>query len=499
MKKILFIFAILPIHVYATQYMVVGGGYEPDHSEASLESNVQTFIKLVPESSDLSIFFGAGNDENIKDVIEQNPNIQKYDDIFFDLLNIDEPIRYQSDYRHNEIENLDGAATRGELVSKFDEIIQDRTKENDIDASPFRFYFTGHGANDSMGRGTNNLNFMALWGDRDMNVKDFTEILDKFPPNMASISLMVQCYSGGFGQMIYTGGKVDLTKLSPANRCGFFSQIGSETSTGCTAEVFSNNGYSRYFFEAYEKANRGNMEADYNRNGVVGSNEANAYVIIHSPNEDKPMATSYELILDFITIEQPSGWKAYYNALWKDILPKLSSPEIQIVESLSKKVEIDFAHSELPSKTVIANAYLDLMKQQKDLYSKYKSTIDKYDSLKKKVTLNLQGKYPLAFLQSEMILDEDQRKSAEQQFSEVVETLKIDERFGTLQTQYSQVEMYDHESALIDQKAAYLERIEMLVDEALIRQMFEKPKYEKFKAKYEQLKNCESQPFFLAD
>ena len=56
-------------------------------------------------------------------------------------------------------------------------------------------------------------------------VKEFAGYLEKLPPGVQVVLVMVQCYGGGFADVIYTGG--DAGKgLSPRNRCGFFATVG---------------------------------------------------------------------------------------------------------------------------------------------------------------------------------------------------------------------------------------------------------------------------------
>ena len=57
-----------------------------------------------------------------------------------------------------------------------------------------------------------------IWGENDMPVKEFNGLLEKVPADVPVVLVMVQCFSGGFADLIYKD--ADPNKgLSPRNRC----------------------------------------------------------------------------------------------------------------------------------------------------------------------------------------------------------------------------------------------------------------------------------------
>jgi len=108
--------------------------------------------------------------------------------------------------------------------------------------------------------------------------------------------VMVQCYSGAFGNLIFTGGD-PRNGLADREVAGFFATIRDRMAAGCTTEVNEANyqDFSSHFFAALigrDRVGRTVRGADYNADGRVGMDEAFAYCLMNDASIDVPVCTS---------------------------------------------------------------------------------------------------------------------------------------------------------------------------------------------------------------
>ncbi|MBW4518985.1 MAG: caspase family protein [Scytolyngbya sp. HA4215-MV1] len=254
----------------ASNFLVIGGGGAPSYNEIAIEKNVLYFqrtLKLLglnPASA--SIFFANGN-------------------------NGQATVRYrdaqgQEQFKPPEIPNLHGPATRANLQRALQQAVQ-------LSKRPLFFYFTGHGAENE--RNHNN-NALILWGEDFLSVQQFTQILDRLPPQTPVVTMMAQCYSGSFANFIYQAGNPNRA-ISLQTRCGFFATVKDLPSIGCTPEVNEADyrDYSSSFFAGLSGRNRIGQpvaSADYNHDGRIAYNEAHAFAKVDEQGIDLPISTS---------------------------------------------------------------------------------------------------------------------------------------------------------------------------------------------------------------
>src|SRR5205823_7178857 len=116
-------------------------------------------------------------------------------------------------------------------------------------------------------------------------------------PAEAPVTLvMVQCFSGAFGNLVFTNGD---PQAAPVQRtiAGFFAAPQDRMAAGCTSEVneAEYHDFTSYFFAALtgrDRVGRRVSGADYNHDGRVGMDEAFAYSLIHDASIDVPVCTS---------------------------------------------------------------------------------------------------------------------------------------------------------------------------------------------------------------
>lgn len=308
-------------------YFVFGGGYRPSGSQVVLEKNIQLFNEVAGEyqvkDKSITRLFASGNVKEIKDVQLLTATPTTKEKLFSSLL--DAMGCSNCDYRHNELEKLDGDLTRSTVEDYLNRAVAEADSDDKLN-----FYYTGHGSHE---QNRFDRNFLALWRSN-LNVQEYTEILDRLPKDTQSQTVMVQCFSGGFSQMNFVGGEPANQKLSDANRCGFFSQVPTRPAAGCSPDLNQREEYSPYFFAAYKgKTESGNtVDADYDKNGKVTSDEAHAYVIINENAIDVPVTTSSELLRQTLSLVQDDLNK--YP--WSDLKSNLKATETEIFKSISK-------------------------------------------------------------------------------------------------------------------------------------------------------------------
>ena len=79
-----------------------------------------------------------------------------------------------------------------------------------------RFYYTGRGSPTETKNYSENV--LNLWNQSDMKVQEFATKLQKLSSSTHTQVLMVQCFSGGFAQLIFDQGKKGAA-FTESNQC----------------------------------------------------------------------------------------------------------------------------------------------------------------------------------------------------------------------------------------------------------------------------------------
>lgn len=258
----------------ATSFLVIGGGGAPSNNEIALEKNLLYFQRSLCEMGyapkQAKIFFANGNngEATIRYIDESN----------------------KERYKPPNIPNLNGSSTYRNLKSS---LLEDQS------IKPVFFYFTGHGL---LNKKNNNDNTIILWNEQYVSVKQLAKVLDQMPYQKPFVTMMSQCYSGSFTNLIYKNGD-RLQPIAKQRRCGFFATIKTLTSVGCTPEVDEADyqDYSSSFYAGLTGVNRVNQpipSVDYNLDGKTSYNEAHAYAKIDDKSTDLPISTSEAWLQD---------------------------------------------------------------------------------------------------------------------------------------------------------------------------------------------------------
>ncbi len=311
--------------VMGTDYFVtIGGGPNPQSNQLSLEKNVQFFQRTIAQCrSDQphhEIFFAdGGSDRRDLQYQESEPSESEAVQWMSSLLSVEDSLGMK--YRNHQVMPLAGPSRKAYLQQAFDRLATTTQAGDRIIV-----YVTAHGGStdessdsfdyrysDLYGTDKPEVSYdtsIALWNDETLSMKEFTKWLDRFPAEVEVITIMVQCYSGGFAHEIYHDGN-DKLGLNHDLRAGFFSQRFDRPSAGCTPEVLEENyqDYSTFFFAALCGTNRLGEEiesADYDGNSLVSFAEAHAYAVVTSETIDIPMRTSGEILRRFSKFGTPT-------------------------------------------------------------------------------------------------------------------------------------------------------------------------------------------------
>jgi hypothetical protein len=275
----------------ADHFLVIGGGHSQLNTQVSLEKNVLFFrdamatLGLAAEPQ--QVLFGDGN--GIDDDVQFTP--ANDDQVPLVMRRLGEIYNAESadatQYRPHAIPDVWGPAQREAIQRWFDTV-----GKTIPDGDRLILYYTGHGGPGNPPRNTT----MAMWEEPDLTVKMLVKMLDRLSPKVSVVLIMVQCFSGGFADVIFND--ADPTRgLSKQNRCGFFATTSDRSAAGCTPDINLEDyrEYSTYFWAAlcgHTRTNKPVEKPDYLPDGRISFSEAHAYTLIHSETIDIPVKTS---------------------------------------------------------------------------------------------------------------------------------------------------------------------------------------------------------------
>lgn len=261
----------LDVGALAKEVLIVGGGPDLKHNQVAIESNVRYAYRLLPKGASARILFTNGDPSSSNVLYEDS--------------------KQAAQYRKPNLPRLDGPSSpdrlRSELADLGSRLQADPTH-------PALLYFTGHGSGSPETRYANN--HYDLWNDKAYYVSDLAASLQSFPKATPIVLVMVQCFSGAFGNVLFEMGNPN-GALVDRRICGFFAASPDRMAAGCTPEVNEANyrDFTGYFFGALTGTDRVGKPvtgADYNHDGKVGMNEAFAFALIHDESIDTPVCTS---------------------------------------------------------------------------------------------------------------------------------------------------------------------------------------------------------------
>lgn len=324
-------------------YLTLGGGYSPTGNQFSLESNVRYFREILGASYSQDVhhdlLFADGNDPS-PDLqyldLEEMPRINELLSLVFQQRK-----EFGFQYRNHELEDVRGPSRLSTVREWFDEVGTQLTPDDRL-----FIYLTGHGgsSNDKENHPSNTCFYM--WNSEKMRLQEFVVELDKINEETPVVMVMVQCFAGGFADVIFNGGISD-QGTSNANRCGFFATTQDRVAAGCTPDIDEANyrEYSSYFWAAIRGLNRVGEpieQPDFNGDGQISFDEAHGYSLITSTSIDISVKTTDAYLRAFSLLESDTHDDLLTADSPYDELYKLAScTERAVLDALSTDLELD--------------------------------------------------------------------------------------------------------------------------------------------------------------
>jgi hypothetical protein len=373
-------------------FLVIGGGYSPSGNQISLEKNVLMFQQILkeqyPDNSKSDIFFSDGNDAGrdlqFEEPAEELPRLNHLLGLVFQKSN---DLGYQ--YRSHKIQNIQGASNRKNLDKWFD---QDAKRVQPGDR--VFIYITAHGGRAANKKEPYNTKLM-LWNHESINTREFVGMLDKLPPEASVVVVAVQCFSGGFADLIFTKANRK-TGVTPARRCGFFATVHDRPAAGCTADINEADykEYSTYFWTALRGKNRTGQAItlpDYDKNGAVSFDEAHAYALLESNSIDISITTSDAFLrsVSRTSDKKIKGLLSLESPLAK-LLPLASPAQRAVINGLSAEFKLSGSDRGKDTKKLAVKLLADKKKFDKEHSGKSSA----YKKLAKEIRTALITQWP---------------------------------------------------------------------------------------------------------
>ncbi len=329
-----------PIAPLPLRALIVGGGPERSYNQVAIESNVRYVRHLLPGGARVRTLFADGNPRS-RIVLYSDP--QGHDR-----------------YRATVLQHVDGASRPASFERTFQGLAQ-------AGSGPMLLYFTGHG---SPGATSYDNNDYDLWGSQGLSVKQLAADLRTLPAHTPVTVVMVQCFSGAFGSLLFQNGDPQGPPIN-LDLCGFFASVPNREAAGCTSEVneADYHDFTSYFFAALSGTSRLGKAvggADFNHDGQVGMNEAFAYALIHDVSIDTPVCTSDVFLRRYVGGAADS---AVLQASYADTQSWASPAQRAALDALSQQLNL-----EGPRRLLVAYAQFRLRIAHKDTEAQEEQT-----------------------------------------------------------------------------------------------------------------------------
>lgn len=319
--------------------VIISGGPTPDYNQYAIESNARYLEKLTETGRSQAIYFADGSKKSKTiSMVDRGPDYTE-EQLLAWLLDTDEPADRMT-LKAPQLKRLDGPATRLSTLQALEKLSrQIRPGENAL------VYFTGHGGNSyqewptrvSFGKTPSGSDY-ALWGTRSLTVPEMAATLRKWPSKVPLSVVMVQCHSGGFGDLIFQDAD-PRNPVTSTDMSGFFASTADRQSSGCTSEVDEEDyeDFTTHFFAALSGRTRyGTLISgmDYDGNKRTSMLEAYAWAIVHDDSIDVPVCTS-DIYLRSIGPDRDNSW---LHKRYSELLKKSAPWQKAIFNGLSQRL-----------------------------------------------------------------------------------------------------------------------------------------------------------------
>ena len=276
--------AVNPAGNASGPWIAVGGGGVPESNQVSIEQDMALANSVLGPGGQL--LFAAGPGSHSVQVLFENkrgkPLVNELGAFFSPRAGRD------SIYRPTTLP-AGGPATVANTRKALVEALSDPA-----DKRPLLFFFAGHGEQGDEPR----FNLLRLWGRFPLTVEDLARTLDAAVAARRVRVVITSCFSGGFGDIVFTAAD-QANGATTGDRCGFFASPWDLEATGCdpNPDRRLHESYSLYFFNALRGLDRhgkplAKVSLDLDGDGRISLLEAHTRVRISDQSSDVPTTTS---------------------------------------------------------------------------------------------------------------------------------------------------------------------------------------------------------------
>jgi hypothetical protein len=368
-------------------FLTMGGGYTPSGNQISLEKNVQYFQRLLVDmglaGQPHQIFFADGmNPGRDLQYRESEDRVARVNRLLARIAGSEGGL--DLNFRSHEIAGVQGVSSRENLQRWLQE-----TGSKLQQGDRVVLYFTGHGGKNK--KDAQNPHFY-MWDNQRISVQEFVTEMDKLAPEVDLVLVMVQCYSGGFANVVFNHGKPK-EGYTPAHRCGFFATVHDRTAAGCTPDINEANyqEYSSFFWAAICGKNRlGEVieQPDYDADGKISLAEAHAYAVLTSDTIDIPIKTSGALLRSLSKTEGDDLLSV--DAPVEELLAHASPVDLAVIQGLSQQLGLEDPNRAKAARELAEN----LGKQRKEVLQKKSKLNGAFQGIRGQILARLKLQWP---------------------------------------------------------------------------------------------------------
>ncbi|MGA3170859.1 MAG: hypothetical protein ABSE62_07570 [Chthoniobacteraceae bacterium] len=318
----------------AIHALLVGGGPDKEDNTAQIEEHLRYVTSLVPASPGRIVLFADGR-LNSRDLTYTDSSHLTQGQRALDILLPNDELGAKERTRRPQLGTvLDGPSRLGAIERAFERLVSLSGRTG----PPILLYFAGHG---SVSQDRDKYSLYNLWGDEDLDPPTLSHEIDTLPPRVPVTLVMAQCFSGGFGDVLFKKADSD-GSLDERTITGFFAAESDREAAGCGTDTDSPlyQDFSSYFFGALsgrDKLGHRVEGADYDGNGRVSCYDAYCYALIHDESIDTPVCTSLVFLRRYADTPDAS----IYSVDWDTIVGLATPAQKAVLDTLSAKLSLD--------------------------------------------------------------------------------------------------------------------------------------------------------------
>jgi hypothetical protein len=300
--------------------LLVGGGPDQENNAAQIEGHVHFVGSIFPPGTRRTVLFADGKTDGAKVCFLDKSADATARQALGVLLPKDDALN-APDLRPLQLGlPVDGSAGAKNIHVAIGKLAAEATAR----PAPVLLYFAGHGSASS-DAGTPAYD---MWDDKELDVHALAREVARLPASAHVTLVMAQCYSGAFGDVLFTGG-TEKGLLARTNLVGFFSAAPDREASGCSWETGEADyqDFSSYFFGAL-------TGADFDGDGRVTLHEAFCYALEHDVSIDTPVCTSEVFLRRAVQLDDDKIFGAPYAQVAAEATPAQRA----VLEALSQRL-----------------------------------------------------------------------------------------------------------------------------------------------------------------